>query len=247
MSLSIQQSADYQGNDWWKWAVWLEGSDGELEQVRSVTYHLHSTFRDPIRTTENRNTKFKLESSGWGEFNIRIDVLFETGKAKHLQHYLTLTYPEKAGPARGRGPLKGPGPKGPAPSKGPSKKGNELKVFLSSSVADSVVASELAVNLREKNIWVDDVTSLPLGVPAEVAIRDQLRSSSAVVALISDRTPSWVSKEIEMAKSLNIPVVKVALPATNLKLEPPSFQLYETKAPRIKQLATSLADYLHGI
>src|SRR5215471_2937992 len=35
VSLHIEQSYDYQGDDWWKWAVWLEGSDAELDDVLS--------------------------------------------------------------------------------------------------------------------------------------------------------------------------------------------------------------------
>jgi len=228
MCFSIQQNADYQGNDWWKWAVWLEGPDNKLDKVRSVTYHLHPTFRDRIRTIESRNDKFKLESSGWGEFKIGVEVLYKKGKTKRLEHYLKLDYPETKEPVKA------------------STKGGVLKIFLSSSVADSLIARELAENLREKKIFVDDIANLPAGDSWELAIRDQLKSSNAVVALISDNTSGWVSKEIEVAESLNIPVLKVALPSTNLKLEPPSFQLYDAKGPRVKQLAASLAKYLHA-
>jgi transcription initiation factor IIF auxiliary subunit len=230
MNLTVQQSSDYQGNDWWKWAVWLEGTDAELDKVRSVTYYLHPTFHDRIRTTETRKDGFKLKSAGWGEFNIRIEVLYKKGNTKHLKHYLELHYPEATRNVK---------------HKNSSTNDRNMKIFLSCSVADSLVARELADNLRQQKIFVDDIANLPAGESWELLIRDQLKSSNAVVALISDNTSGWVSKEIEVAESLNIPVLKVALTSSNLKLVPPSFQLSGAKGPRVKQLAVSLAKYLY--
>src|ERR1700678_3349026 len=31
MALTISQASRYEGNDWWKWSVWLEGPKAELD------------------------------------------------------------------------------------------------------------------------------------------------------------------------------------------------------------------------
>src|SRR5438270_11612378 len=68
MSLEIKQSATHKGGDWWVWSVWVDGTKAELEKVKSVTYRLHETFPDPVQVRTNRREKFRLNSSGWGEF-----------------------------------------------------------------------------------------------------------------------------------------------------------------------------------
>ena len=41
MALTIKQDFEYQGHDYWKWWIWLEGSDEELDQIDRVIYILH--------------------------------------------------------------------------------------------------------------------------------------------------------------------------------------------------------------
>ena len=65
MSLTLQQDEKYQGNDWWKWSVWIVGSPGEVEAVRSVEYHLHPTFTPSKVVIDTPANGFRLDSSGW--------------------------------------------------------------------------------------------------------------------------------------------------------------------------------------
>jgi hypothetical protein len=90
----IQQSEDYQGNDWWKWAVWIEGSPPDLNQIVNVEWTLHPTFPNPIRKSSNRATKFMLETGGWGTFQIRARLQMKDGSIRRLSHYLQLYYPD---------------------------------------------------------------------------------------------------------------------------------------------------------
>jgi transcription initiation factor IIF auxiliary subunit len=92
MSLKIAQLQKYKGEDWWEWAVWIDGTDSELDSVTEVTYRLHPTFPNPIRTVSDRKSKFKLETSGWGTFTIRAKVCFKSGDPVHLEHELQLLY-----------------------------------------------------------------------------------------------------------------------------------------------------------
>jgi transcription initiation factor IIF auxiliary subunit len=94
MALKISQDAKYQGEDWWDWAVWVDGPKSELANIKCVTYTLHPTFRDPVRRVTDAANKFKLETAGWGTFKIYADVEHKDGTRKKLTHTLDLQYPD---------------------------------------------------------------------------------------------------------------------------------------------------------
>jgi transcription initiation factor IIF auxiliary subunit len=94
MPLSIEQDAQYVGNDRWSWSVWLEGSTSELDDIDRVVYILHPTFHNPVREVEDRNSKFRLDTSGWGTFTIRAKVIHRDGRETPLKHDLKLVYPD---------------------------------------------------------------------------------------------------------------------------------------------------------
>jgi transcription initiation factor IIF auxiliary subunit len=100
MTIRTEQGIKYQGDDYWNWWVWIEGSQEELDQIDHVTYILHPTFPNPVREVNNRSTKFRLDTAGWGGFLIRATVKHKNGKETSLTHYLTLKYPDQA-PNRG--------------------------------------------------------------------------------------------------------------------------------------------------
>jgi transcription initiation factor IIF auxiliary subunit len=89
----IFQSENYQGDDWWKWSVWVEGKDEDLDRIDYVEWTLHPTFPDPIRQSRDRGQKFRLETGGWGTFQIRARVQLKDGSNVRLSHYLRLHYP----------------------------------------------------------------------------------------------------------------------------------------------------------
>ena len=94
MALSIEQSFEYQKDDWWKWSVWIEGPSAELDAIKSVVYTLHHTFPNPVREMIDRGTKFKLSASGWGVFMIYATVTDKAKNETELSHYLRLEYPD---------------------------------------------------------------------------------------------------------------------------------------------------------
>jgi transcription initiation factor IIF auxiliary subunit len=96
--MTIQQSESYIDDNWWNWAVWVEGTPEELDQLEYVEWKLHPTFADPVRRVTNRSTNFKLETGGWGVFTIYATAQRKDGKGEKLHHYLRLTYPD-GGPA----------------------------------------------------------------------------------------------------------------------------------------------------
>lgn len=96
MALRIEQGYLYQGEDYWKWWIWIDGSEEELDLIDHVTYILHPTFPKPVREVKNRLTNFRLETAGWGVFLIRATVKHKGGRETHLKHFLTLEYPDDA-------------------------------------------------------------------------------------------------------------------------------------------------------
>jgi transcription initiation factor IIF auxiliary subunit len=96
----MEQGFKYQGDDYWDWWVWIEGAPQELDQIERVIYILHPTFPSPVREVKDRSTKFRLQTAGWGVFQIRATVRHKDGKETPLTHSLRLEYPSQA-PTRG--------------------------------------------------------------------------------------------------------------------------------------------------
>jgi transcription initiation factor IIF auxiliary subunit len=92
--LTIQQWEKYEGEKWWKWAVWIEGRDEALDRIDFVEWALDPTFPNPIRKIHNRASKFRLETGGWGMFPIVARVQLKDGQQTKLSHYLKLHYPD---------------------------------------------------------------------------------------------------------------------------------------------------------
>ncbi len=94
MDLKLAQEFEYKGGDWWEWAVWVDAADEELDEIESVEYTLHPTFPKPVREVSDRQTKFRLSTSGWGCFTIYAKAHLKNGEAVEMEHELSLEYPD---------------------------------------------------------------------------------------------------------------------------------------------------------
>lgn len=94
MALKIKQDFEYKGKDWWKWSVWVDGPEQELDEIKYVEYTLHPTFSKPVRKIDDRSSKFRLETAGWGVFTIYAKVVHKDGGKTLLEHDLELLYPD---------------------------------------------------------------------------------------------------------------------------------------------------------
>lgn len=93
-SYFVEQSYDYVGDDYWDWNVWIESNDPKkLDNIDSVTYRLHRTFPNPVRTIRDRKSKFRLGTSGWGTFTIYIVINLKDESVVELKHNLILKRP----------------------------------------------------------------------------------------------------------------------------------------------------------
>ncbi|HEY5823003.1 MAG TPA: pYEATS domain-containing protein [Cyclobacteriaceae bacterium] len=93
--LKIKQDSKYKSEDWWTWWAWIDGEKEELDAVQSVTWILHSTFKDPVKVIDDRKSKFKLETAGWGIFNLKAKVKFKDSREDlKLSKEIELYYPD---------------------------------------------------------------------------------------------------------------------------------------------------------
>jgi transcription initiation factor IIF auxiliary subunit len=93
-SYFVKQSSKYAGDGYWDWSVWIESRDSNaLDDISSVTYNLHYTFIDPVRIIKDRERKFRLDTSGWGEFTIYIVIKLKNNSLIELEHDLSLNEP----------------------------------------------------------------------------------------------------------------------------------------------------------
>src|SRR5258708_21121626 len=90
--MKIKQNEKYEGQDWWKWRLWIDGQD--VDNVEKVTWKLHPSFPEAERVIADPDNKFRLDTAGWGTFVIKADVLLKDGTQKELEHELELHYPD---------------------------------------------------------------------------------------------------------------------------------------------------------
>ena len=72
--------------------IWVDADEPEmLRDLASVTYHLHPTFRDPIKIISDAKQKFLLATTCWGEFNMYAEIHFKTGRPPlRVERYIDL-------------------------------------------------------------------------------------------------------------------------------------------------------------
>lgn len=86
--MHVEQTSNQVSERRWEWAIWLVGSDDELDEVEKVVYHLHPTFSQPVVEVSDRDTSFRFETSGWGTFVIKVQVIKKDGDEVMMRHRL---------------------------------------------------------------------------------------------------------------------------------------------------------------
>jgi transcription initiation factor IIF auxiliary subunit len=173
---NLVNDSKYLGNRRWSWNVWLEGPADSISEIVSVKYFLHPTFTNPIHTVTDKSSKFKLSGSGWGEFNIKAEVLTDGGNTVTLNHWLEFDAKEK------RAALK-------------STKG---EVFLSHSAADGLVANRLAglLNAKGYHVTASAMMDTAAGKDWQKEIKNNMKRADVNVVFISPGMSAYTSSEI---------------------------------------------------
>jgi len=97
-SMSFYQGKKADEHNSHKWACYVRGSDDEdiSTYVKKVVFQLHPSFSNPTRSIEK--PPFEIHETGWGEFEIVIQLHFYDPREKRLDipHLLQL-YPKQPG------------------------------------------------------------------------------------------------------------------------------------------------------
>lgn len=208
MTIHIKQKVSPKGKDWWDWSVWLEGDKKDLDAMDQVTYTLHPTFSVPVVTVTNRKTGFRLDSSGWGEFMIYLELKTKDGRVKKRQHYLRFS--------------------DSAPKKGPSvpvrrttvveKAASPPTVFVSGGTRDIDTVQTIREVLSRHDIKVVGAQDIKPGQEVQRRINSMIEHAVAAVFVISGRTNLWMNEEIKAAVDAGVPHILPIVVGQNVEL-----------------------------
>lgn len=73
-----------------RWSIYVRGLEHEDLSyfIKSVTFHLHPSFENPVRVLEK--PPFELTEHGWGEFTYRVKVHFHDSREQPIELTHTL-------------------------------------------------------------------------------------------------------------------------------------------------------------
>jgi transcription initiation factor IIF auxiliary subunit len=76
---------------WFLWMVSIKSIPPSfLNYIESVIYYLHPTFSQNIIRSVDKENNFLLASRGWGEFNIKVEIILKDQRKAILNHWLSL-------------------------------------------------------------------------------------------------------------------------------------------------------------
>lgn len=187
MTIQVKQQAVPKGKDWWEWSVWLEGAKKELDAIDHVVYTLHPTFPNPVVTATNRATGFRLNSSGWGEFTIYLQIKNKDGSTNKRRHYLKLfdSGVSMAGSNQKRGK--------PSLAKEPPRR----TVFVSGGTRDLDAVHAVREALSGQDVEIVGPQDVKAGQQWQGAVSDMIARADAAVFVISGRPNLWMNEEIK--------------------------------------------------
>lgn len=194
----------------WDWEAWIEGDAAELDAIEYVEYRLHSSYPRSERVSKRRSSKFRISSYGWGEFRLRATVHLKDGSEENLAHWLSFgEAATEAGPALKR-------------------------VFMSYAASDSRVAEQSRSALEAAGIKVRSPQDLKTGVPWELALRNAIEESDAMVVITPEIRNRAVDTEISIAMESQKPVIPLSF---SFRQAETPYQLSEVQGIHIKDIA----------
>src|SRR6266536_4759197 len=73
---------------YYNWTVFVQADDATLNTIDHVEYLLDPTFPNPQVSSFNRATKFSYSSTGWGEFDIKVKIVFKNRRSQYIPYRL---------------------------------------------------------------------------------------------------------------------------------------------------------------
>ena len=215
MSIRIQQDSSPHKRDWWTWSVWLDGPDRELDQVAYVEYVLHPTFTQPIQHIEDRDSRFRLNANGWGEFMIHVNIHRRDGGVDKLEHWLRL----EGAPTRG----------GVGATTGLERRPPEM-VYVSYSVADAALMDPVVEALAKRGVRALTSDDFDPDLPLDEAMRRLSESVECGIVALSDMRNPSLSKDMSALQRNQTPILVVLIgPDAHLPRELSSYPVLHLK------------------
>jgi transcription initiation factor IIF auxiliary subunit len=216
MTIEIRRDSHRKTLRRWHWAVWLEDPSAELDQVARVVYELHPTFNEPVRSVDDRASGFRLGGTAWGEFMVHLTLEFRDGRTENRSHWLKL---EQGAPSK------------MAEALNLSTKGAVPTVYLSASLADSVLSARVKAALRDQGIKVVSQEDVAVGSAWSSEMEEMRQRADIGVAVISRETSPWVTNDVQELRKQRTPVIPLLLgDSSDLPLE-----MRDLKAIRISE------------
>jgi galactokinase len=198
LTLKIAQDSNQTRPDYWKWSAWIDGAEEELDAIEQVTWLLHPTFVDPVRTSTSRSTNFRLETAGWGEFQLKTKVKLKAGNVQDLTHWVrlvrTLPVATKEHAATSKDEASPP----------------RLSAFVSYTRENVVLMREITEALVDHGIDPSIDADVPSGAEFRRWVAERISMSDAVVALISDNIDVSQESEIKLGLKTKKPVFMIS-------------------------------------
>ena len=241
----IAQESHREGSAWWRWSTWIEGSPADLDSIEEVLWHLHPTFSPSLVPCRDRSTKFRLDSSGWGEFTLRATIATTQGESISLRHQLQLEAGEATASVEpGEVPHRGAGEVARTPS--------SPRIYLAYSLADVDLGKQLEASLRSHGARVE-IPNQESGAAQSMAasVVESIAASDAVVVVNSNAAGEFVGLESQLATARSKPVFEVLvgsvkLPPNRASATPHHFHLDRKDATTaVESLTRRVLDSLH--
>ena len=90
--IGAYNTSKYVGDGRYDWTVYIVADRETLGKISYVQYTLHPTFNPAVVKATNRNKPhpFSITRNGWGEFNIKVKVVFKNNTYTSFDYYLEL-------------------------------------------------------------------------------------------------------------------------------------------------------------
>ena len=200
----MQESSPSKKTDYWDWKIWLIASEDILNKIKVVRYGLHPTFPNPIRIIDDPSDGFSLKSSGWGEFNVKIEIIFNEGNNLKTTHWLTL----KDSNNRIKGDFENFNSSSLAewasatnPEDRESLGAPNHTVFVSAALSHLDTVDQVTKNLKQHDIAVVTSQNIEIGESLESFHSNTLENVDMAVIMLSDRLGPSSRREIESART----------------------------------------------
>lgn len=227
MTFKIAQQAKSTDPSHWRWSVWLDAPDEELDTVKDVLWKLHPSFSPPEVQVSTRKTAFRLNSSGWGEFEIQADIHLLNGETVSLRHRLRLS---QTAPGKSRSNFIA---RAVAPPDAAEMASRQPTVFLSYTSSDARLAGALTQQLKREHdfkVFVD--VDIPAGEDLSKWLYEKITESDAVVFLLPADAASSYGSYTGFEAGLATKVGARIIPVLRTDSQVPDF-LAESQAIRI--------------